>query len=34
MIFVAGPFGQIINYIYNPHGIKDMARWFEFNWDF
>jgi hypothetical protein len=34
LIFVTGPLRQIIVYINNPHTIEDMARWFEFRWNF
>jgi len=34
VIFVTGPLRQIIVYIDDPHTIEDMARWFEFRWNF
>ncbi len=34
LIFVTGPLRQIIVYINHPHTIEDMARWFEFHWNF
>ena len=34
MIFVTGLLRQIIVYIDNPHTVKDVARWFEFRWNF
>jgi len=34
LIFMTEPLRQIIIYINNPHTIENMARWFEFPWNF